>query len=164
MGTPGWVTIVQPRTASFEQQDGRATQEWQERFADELIAQEQSGATPTLAVELERHRCTTTNWEWEESQAEQRAQAHADRLGQPVLWQFDAWCAWATVQPAQATHIGLARVACSLERLELPEAAVEALGALLAATEITTAGAAVQIARGIAGALGGKRLVVARED
>jgi hypothetical protein len=164
MGTPGWVTIVQPAMTTFEQERGVVTGAWQERFIDERIAHEQGGAAPTLAVEVEHYRCATMSWDWEEAEAERRAQGHADRLGQPVLWQFDAWYGWATVQPTPSGPDGLALVACQAERLNLSGAALAALAALLSSAGITTVLAARQIVRGLAAALAGKRLAVVRED
>ncbi|KPV54619.1 hypothetical protein SE17_02655 [Kouleothrix aurantiaca] len=161
MGTPGWVTIVQPAMATFEQERGVATGAWQERFIDERIAHEQGGAAPTLAVEIEHYRCETMSWDREEAEADRRAQRHADRLGQPVLWQFDAWYGWATVQPTPSSPDGLALAACQAERLSLSDAA---LAALLSSAGVTTVLAARQVARGLACALGGKRLVVVWED
>ncbi len=163
MGTPGWVTIVQPAMATFEQERGVASGAWQERFIDERIAHEQGGAAPMLAVEIEHYRCETTSWELEEAEAERRAQRHADRLGQPILWQFDAWYGWATVQPTPPSPSGLALVACQAERLSLSDAALAALAALFSSAGITTVLAARQVARGLACALGGKRLVVGED-
>ena len=159
MGTPGWVTIVQPAMATFEQERGVASGAWQ--GASLTGGSPMSGAEP-LRCWLSRSSITA-----ETTAGLERPKPSAGPNGTPIGWAsrysggLTRGTAGPRCKPTPPSPSGLALVACQAERHSLSGRRAGRAGrAVLVRRDYDPA--ARQVARELACALGGKRLVVGR--